>query len=366
MRVLVHAPSLQQSQRMLSAAWSLAGRGHEVFWQGSPRPAGAGHVGVVAPSVVSRAREVARVDALIGGDSGVTRAAWTGWLAGAHGAVFELAPERVARWSFLDRAAWGTLDGMGVMEPVVGAESTAALAEFDPDSLRLWSAEPSPERPDPAHPDVDVLERACERIAARQRGRGLRPAVFLDRDGTLVVEVGYLANPDDLKLLPGVAPALRELRAAGYALVVVSNQAGVGRGLYSLAEVHATMARLRRELREHGVELDAIYFCPHHPDAGCSCRKPKSDLLRQAAVNLRLSLRDSAMVGDKRLDAETGRRAGARGVLVHTGYGGHEEEQEPGARDWPAPSHIATDLAATVPWLIEQHPEASGRRAGRE
>jgi D-glycero-D-manno-heptose 1,7-bisphosphate phosphatase len=358
MRLLVHAPSLERAPRMLSAAWSLGLRGHDVCWYGGPRPAGADAAALGAPRPVARARDAARVDALIAGGDGVTRAAWAGWMAGAHGAVLDLDPARVARWSFLDHAAWGALDGMGVLEPVVGDDLAAALPGFDPERLRVWSSEPAPESPDVAHPDVEVLERACERLASRQRGTGLRPAVFLDRDGTLVVEVGYLANADDIQLLPGVAPALRELRAAGYALVVVSNQSGVGRGLFPLSRVYEAMARLRRELRTHGVELDAIYFCPHRPDADCTCRKPKSDLLRQATANLRLSLRESAMVGDKRLDAETGRRAGARGVLVRTGYGRDEEQREPGAGDWPAPAHVANDLADAVPWLIEQHPGA--------
>jgi D-glycero-D-manno-heptose 1,7-bisphosphate phosphatase len=279
-------------------------------------------------------------------------------MAGAHGAVFDLSAERVARWTFLDFAAWGALDGMGVLEAIPGDDAAAALRGFRPDQLRVWSSEPLPESPDASHPDVEVLERACEWVAARQRGGGMRPAVFLDRDGTLVVEVGYLANPDDIQLLPGVAPALRELRAAGYALVVISNQSGVGRGLFPLSRVYAAMARLRRELRLHGVELDAIYFCPHRPDAGCACRKPEPELLRRAAANLRLSLRESAMVGDKRLDAETGRRAGARGVLVRTGYGRDEEQRGPEPGNERAPDHVANDLAGAVPWLIEQHPGA--------
>ena len=343
---------------MLSAAWSLSLRGHDVAWLGGAMPPGADPSAVGAPRTIARAREASRVDVLVGGGAGVARAAWAGWMAGAHAAVLDLSPPVVARWSFLDHAAWGALDGMGVVAPVAGGDALAELRDVDPEVLRLWSGAEPPESPDAAHPDADVLERACERLASRGRGLGLRPAVFVDRDGTLVVEVGYLANPDDIQLLPGVPAALRELRAAGYALVVVSNQSGVGRGLFPLSRVLEAMARLRRELRAHGVELDAIYFCPHRPDAGCACRKPEPELLKQAAANLRLSLRESAMVGDKRLDAETGRRAGARGVLVRTGYGRDEEQRDTAEGGWPAPHHVANDLAAAVPWLIEQHPGA--------
>src|SRR5262249_54734610 len=155
--------------------------------------------------------------------------------------------------------------------------------------------------------------------------------VFLDRDGTLVVERGYLTRVEDLELLPGVPMALRELHEAGYALVVVSNQSGVGRGLFPLSRVHEAMGRLRLLLRREGVELDAIRFCPHRPDAGCACRKPGIELVRAAAADLRLVLRESAMVGDKLLDVETGRAAGTRAVLLRTGYGRDEERGLDGA-----------------------------------
>ena len=188
---------------------------------------------------------------------------------------------------------------------------------------------------------------------------GGRPAVFLDRDGTLVVERGYLANPDDIELIPGVPQALRSLKAAGYVLVVVSNQSGVGRGLFSLSTVYAAMARLRGLLRAEGVELDAVYFCPHRPDAGCACRKPGTRLLEDAASNLGLALRDSAMVGDKLLDVVTAHRAGARGVLVRSGYGRDEQQRIDGGELDRAPDWVADDLAAAVSWLLDQHPGAS-------
>src|SRR5262249_45444987 len=173
-------------------------------------------------------------------------------------------------------------------------------------------------------PETDVLERGCERALARRAAGPGRAALFVDRDGTLVEERHNLSDPNELALLPGVSQALRAVRAAGHPVVVISNQAGVGRGLVPEARVHAVMARLRRLLRADGVELDQVRYCPHAPDAGCDCRKPGGRLLREAADDLRLSLRDSVMVGDKWIDVDAGRGVGATGALVLTGYGAQE------------------------------------------
>jgi D-glycero-D-manno-heptose 1,7-bisphosphate phosphatase len=176
--------------------------------------------------------------------------------------------------------------------------------------------------------------------------------VFLDRDGTLVIERGYLSDPDDIELLPGTAQALRELKAAGYPLVVISNQSGVGRGFYPESRVHEAMARLRHELRARGVELDAVYFCPHRPEAGCACRKPGTALLERAADDLELTLRHSVMVGDKMLDVETGHRAGAHGILLRTGYGRDEEQRGADART--VPDAVCDDIAQAARWILER------------
>jgi histidinol-phosphate phosphatase family protein len=169
--------------------------------------------------------------------------------------------------------------------------------------------------------------------------------VFLDRDGTLIVERGYLSDPDGVELLPGVAAALRQLHAAGVAIVVVSNQAGVGRGLFPVERAWATMARLRRLLRAEGVELDAVRFCPHRPDEGCRCRKPGTGMLEDASEALHLSPVGSVMAGDRWLDAAAGRAAGGMGVLLRTGYG-REEEAKIAAGEVPAPDLVLDDLPA--------------------
>ncbi|MBI1799399.1 MAG: HAD family hydrolase [Candidatus Eisenbacteria bacterium] len=224
--------------------------------------------------------------------------------------------------------------------------------------LALWSAEAPAAEPDATHADTEILERACERALARHRGRSPRGAVFLDRDGTLVVERGYLADPDDLELLPGVPEALRDLAAAGFALIVISNQSGVGRGLFPLARVHQAMARLRTLLRARGIELDAIYFCPHRPDAGCDCRKPGAALLERASDDLGIALSRSFMVGDKLIDARAGHNAGSRGVLVRTGYGRDEERANPGPGMAP-PERVFDDLRDASRWMLAEA-EAAG------
>jgi histidinol-phosphate phosphatase family protein len=337
---------------MLHAAWGLALRGHDVRWLGAARPPGA----LTDPPDLHRARRDAHADVVIGGAGALGAVAWAGAHALTHSAAIDLGGTRPAAWPFGRRAVWGLLDAIGFAEPDVAA----VPVEDGDDAWRRasWSDEPLLAEPDVAHDDVERLERACERLTARRRTRGARPALFLDRDGTLVVERGYLAHAEDIELLPGTGRALRALHAAGWALVVVSNQSGVGRGLFPLSRVYEAMARLRRELRHHGIEIDAVYFCPHRPDAGCPCRKPSPELLRRAAANLHLALRESIMVGDKRLDVDTGHAAGARGVLVRTGYGHDEESREEGTSR--PPDHVADRLENAVAWLLEQHPATSG------
>ena len=149
-----------------------------------------------------------------------------------------------------------------------------------------------------------------------------RPVVFLDRDGTLIHDRPghYLRQPGKLKLYPCTAEALRLLRSAGYRLVVLSNQSGIGRGYLDHAVLRLIHARLRRELRARGARLDGIYFCPHGPDAGCPCRKPKPLLARRAMRELGLTLRGGAVIGDKKADMDLARGLGIPGLMVKTGH----------------------------------------------
>ena len=154
------------------------------------------------------------------------------------------------------------------------------------------------------------------------------PGVFLDRDGTLNEEVGYLCRPEDVTLVPGAREAVARLNAAGMPVIVVSNQAGIGRGRYGWDDYRAVMVRINELLAEGGARLDGAYAAPHHPEgAGEYChpdhpdRKPNPGMLLRAAEEHGLDLARSWMIGDKRSDLEAGRNAGCRTALVRTGYG---------------------------------------------
>ena len=158
--------------------------------------------------------------------------------------------------------------------------------------------------------------------------RLLRPAIFLDRDGTINVEKNYLYKPQDWEWIGGAIDAIRAFNHAGYLVVVVSNQAGVARGFYRTADVDALHAYVDQILAEHAANIDAYYYCPHHPDFGehrdCNCRKPKPELLLTAQRDLGIDMLRSWMIGDKLSDIQAGTAAGARSLLVSTGYGAHE------------------------------------------
>jgi D-glycero-D-manno-heptose 1,7-bisphosphate phosphatase len=157
-------------------------------------------------------------------------------------------------------------------------------------------------------------------------------AVFFDRDGTLIEDVGYPREPDRVRLLHGVPEALLRLGTAGFRLVVVSNQSGIGRGIVQVEEAQAVHERFVSELERQGITLDGAKYCPHAPDAGCDCRKPSPGLLLSAADELGLDLEASFMIGDKQSDLEAGRRAGCR-VLMLAGSAGAERADYLAA-DW--------------------------------
>ena len=144
----------------------------------------------------------------------------------------------------------------------------------------------------------------------------MRRAVFFDRDGTLIVDRGYLSSPDQVEFPAGALEMLRELQRRGFALVVISNQSGIGRGFISEEEARAVDERFRGLLAGEGISLDGVYYCPHLPEDGCDCRKPKPGLLLEAARELDLDLEESYMVGDKISDAEAGDAAHVRPVLI--------------------------------------------------
>jgi D-glycero-D-manno-heptose 1,7-bisphosphate phosphatase len=185
----------------------------------------------------------------------------------------------------------------------------------------------------------------------------LRPAVFVDRDGTLIVERDYLADAAGVSLVPGAVEALSSLRAAGFALVVVTNQSGIARGLYRLADYRAVAARLDAVLDLAGVPVDGTWYCPHHPDytGPCVCRKPGVGMYVQAAGELGLDLQASWYVGDKITDVLPALELGGRGILVRSGYGRDLEASVPG------PVTVVDDLPAAAALIVAR----SGGPAGR-
>lgn len=186
---------------------------------------------------------------------------------------------------------------------------------------------------------------------------GLRPAVFVDRDGTLIVERDYLADPSGVHLVPGAVHALATLRAAGFALVVVTNQSGIARGLHRQEDYRAVAERLDAVLGEAGVPVDGTYYCPHHPDYSgpCACRKPAVGMYVAAAGELGLDLQASWYVGDKITDVLPALELGGRGILVRSGYGRDLEKAAPGA------VRVADDLAAAAALILSSGPDDAGR-----
>ncbi len=179
--------------------------------------------------------------------------------------------------------------------------------------------------------------------------RGPR-CVLLDRDGTLIVERNYLRDPSEVELLAGASAALRQMRALGLSIVLVSNQSGIARGFFDEQQLGRIHDRLRTLLGDADFALDAIYYCPHLPEQGCDCRKPQPGMIERASRDLRFDPRDAFVVGDKECDIELGRRVGATTVLVQTGYG--QETLSAGVKADYAVQSLA-DAAATIASRLE-------------
>lgn len=184
------------------------------------------------------------------------------------------------------------------------------------------------------------------------------PAVFLDRDGTLIEEIGYLNDLSRLKLFPYSIDAVRLLNRAGFRIVVVTNQAGIARGIVSESFVNQAHQQIDASMRAGGARIDAFYYCPHHPDGvvdgfdvACTCRKPSPGLWQRAAQDLDLDLSRSFTVGDRWLDVEAGQAAGTTTVLVRTGHGASEPSQD------ALSTQVVTDLAAAAAYILERGSE---------
>jgi len=191
-----------------------------------------------------------------------------------------------------------------------------------------------------------------------------RPAVFFDRDGTLNEEVDFLTEPGQLRLIAGAGPAVRAVNQSGLAACVISNQSGIARGLISEADLGPIHDAFRLQLGASGARIDRIYYCPHHPTQGidpyrvdCECRKPRPGMLHRAARELGLDLPRSYVIGDRIVDVQAARSAGARGILVMTGYGmtALEECRAQGV----VPDYIAPSVREAVEFVLKDYRGAS-------
>jgi len=175
-----------------------------------------------------------------------------------------------------------------------------------------------------------------------------RRLLFLDRDGTIIVDKGFPRDPDEVELIPGSAAAIRGLRALGLKAVVISNQSGIGRGFLTHEDVARVNARLGELLEAEGAALDGLYYCPHAPGDGCACRKPQRTLLDRAATAFGADLSLSFFVGDKKDDVDAGRNVGATTFLVRTGYG--EKQVFP---EGAGPDFVVADLVEAAAKIEE-------------
>jgi heptosyltransferase-2 len=186
--------------------------------------------------------------------------------------------------------------------------------------------------------------------------------IFLDRDGTLNEDPGYLRCASDLKLLPGVAAALARLKSAGARLVVVTNQSGVGRGFLTLKDLEAIHARLEGLLEQRHAALDAIYFCPHHPDDGCRCRKPATGMIDRAVSELQVDLRKAYLIGDHASDMQLAKAVGVTAILVTSG-----KVDEPALDLLRAaramPDHVAASITEAAEWILHEAAARAPRAA---
>jgi D-glycero-D-manno-heptose 1,7-bisphosphate phosphatase len=200
--------------------------------------------------------------------------------------------------------------------------------------------------------------RCTDPLIYSRSGHSKRIGVFIDRDGTLIEEKHYLHRISDMKFLPGIVSGLRKLTSIGMSLYLFTNQAGIAHGHFDEATLAAIHHHLLRQLRAVGIGFRGLLYCPHHPEAEistyrCDCggRKPKADLLFQAALYDRVNLAKSFVIGDKLGDIVAGKKAGTKTILVLTGYGRQEAAN---IAENSLPDYIAPNLAAAIHWVISQ------------
>jgi len=188
--------------------------------------------------------------------------------------------------------------------------------------------------------------------------------VLLDRDGTTNRDTGYIKTVDELQIFPGAVDAVARLKRAGARVVMITNQSGVGRGLFSLEMLGAIHTKLRVTFEAGGAPLDGLYYCPHHPDDGCACRKPGTAMVERAAADLQLDLSSAYVIGDQRADMLLARKIGARSVMVTTGPTSAQALEEL-RQEGIEPDHVATDLSHAATWIFGHVEKAADRASGQ-
>lgn len=179
----------------------------------------------------------------------------------------------------------------------------------------------------------------------------MNKAVFLDRDGTINKEVDYLSKIDEFEFLPNAVRALQLLSGAPapYKIIIITNQSGIGRGYFDKKTLEGIHESMRKDLGNYGVQIDGIYYCPHHPDLACECRKPKTGMIKKAKTDFCLNLQESYMIGDSTTDIKTGMNAGCKTILVKTGYAGRDGRYE------VKPDYVASDLFDAIKIIVGTH-----------
>lgn len=190
-------------------------------------------------------------------------------------------------------------------------------------------------------------------------------AVFLDRDGTLIREKNYLRHVKDIKLISGVVQSLKMLREQGFKLILVTNQSGIARGYFTEEKLKRIHDRLQKMLCRKGTGLDAIYYCPHHPDDECLCRKPLLGLIKQAQKAFNIDLRASYSVGDHTGDFLLGQKMGGKGIFVLTGHGACEQVKIRASEGKLSPDYVARNLPAAARWILNDNLPGRHRSVSR-
>ena len=173
----------------------------------------------------------------------------------------------------------------------------------------------------------------------------MEKAIFLDRDGVIVEDIGYHHKPEDLRIVPNAAEGLKLLK--DYRLIVITNQSGIGRGYYKFQDYEKFNEYMIKELNEHKINIEKIYVCPHRPEDNCECRKPKTKLIKDAAKEFNIDLSKSFMIGDKKIDVKMGHDAGCKSILALTGNGMKEKENSDA-------DYVAKDLLEAAKWILKK------------